>query len=228
MLLVGSHGVCVKAGLERCTPRNRSAEVFHNACRSQKRKPHLTVTFATTEPVPEGFRTDQKHRPRPTRDSAGNLPERSPTDSVRRTPPRPDGSRHDTRAPRKRDDHPAESSWHGCQLTFTHGCVPPRQPPTTNTPRLPTAPEPTRLSSTLRITWSPRVTYHFKQLNTATHVHPIVHRLRWATVSTSNARCQCIRFKPAIANPYLGGRHQGVGCEHCVARSPPPSVGCQH
>ncbi|QDT03886.1 hypothetical protein K227x_22710 [Rubripirellula lacrimiformis] len=74
---------------------NRSAEAFHSACRSQKRKPHLTVTFATTEPVPEDFSIDQKHRPRPTGDSAGNLPGRSPTDSVRRAPPRQDGSGHD-------------------------------------------------------------------------------------------------------------------------------------
>ncbi|QDT03874.1 hypothetical protein K227x_22590 [Rubripirellula lacrimiformis] len=156
--------------------KNRSAEVFHSACRSQKRKPHLAVTFATTEPVPEGFRTDQKHRPRPTRDSAGNLPERSPTDSVRRTPPRPDGSRHDTRAPRKRDDHPAESSWHGCQRTFTHGCVPPRQPPTTNTPRLPTAPEPTRLSSTSGITGPPRLILHLKTRDRRLRVHAFVMR----------------------------------------------------
>ncbi|QDT03056.1 hypothetical protein K227x_14350 [Rubripirellula lacrimiformis] len=160
MFLIRSHGVCLKAGLERCTPRNRSAEAFHSAYGSQKRKPHLTVTFATTEPVPEGFRTDQKHRPRPTRDSAGNLPARPPTDSVRRTPPRPDGSGHDTRAARKRDDHPAESSWHGRQRTFTHGCVQPRQPPPTNTPRLPTAPEPTRLSSTSDITGHGELTVH--------------------------------------------------------------------
>ncbi|PNY37575.1 hypothetical protein C2E31_07040 [Rhodopirellula baltica] len=38
---------------------------------------------------------------------------------------------------------------------------------------------------TVTITWSPRTTYHFKNLNSATHVHRRVREVRTTTVCTA-------------------------------------------